>query len=94
MWHLFGAVMSQNNKNAEDAPAGGPEKRIFEEVSKDNLQAVGEILRSGAVSVDITDEHGMTPLQHAAYRGNEAMCRMLLDLVSCHSRNSSQLSHS
>jgi ankyrin repeat protein len=32
--------------------------------------------------MDILDEHGMTPLQHAAYKGNEQIVRWLLDRVS------------
>lgn len=34
------------------------------------------------LSTDILDEHGMTPLQHASYKGNEEMVRWLLDRVS------------
>jgi len=29
--------------------------------------------------VNEVDEHGMTPLEHAAYRGNRDMCQLLLD---------------
>ncbi|CAG7828652.1 unnamed protein product [Allacma fusca] len=62
-----------------ETPGGETEATIFTLISKDDVQGVTEILRTGSVNVDIVDEHGMTPLQHAAYRGNETMCRMLLD---------------
>jgi ankyrin repeat protein len=34
------------------------------------------------MNVDIYDENGMTPLQHAAYKGNKEIVQMLLDQVS------------
>ena len=54
---------------------------IFSRIAKGDVQGVSQILTLGEVKVDQVDEHGMTPLQHAAYRGNEQMCQMLLDRV-------------
>lgn len=55
------------------------EKRLVDHVQKNELEAVKMVLSESSVGVDCLDENGMTPLQHAAYRGDAAVCRLLLD---------------
>ncbi|OXA52472.1 ankyrin repeat and MYND domain-containing protein 2 [Folsomia candida] len=52
---------------------------IFYRISKDDESGVTEFLTKDKKLVNSLDEHGMTPLQHAAYKGNKSMCQMLFD---------------
>lgn len=53
------------------------EKAIHKAVQEGDLAQVRTLLNS--VRVDCLDENGMTPLQHAAYRGNYDVCKLLLE---------------
>lgn len=55
------------------------EKLLFENIQKSNVSEVMRLLNDKETRIDCLDENGMTPLQHAAYRGNESLCRLLLD---------------
>lgn len=56
------------------------QKQIFEAIAKGDLGQLKSLLgKSG--NVNITDEHGMTLLQHACYKGNKEAVRLLLDQV-------------
>lgn len=52
-------------------------KKLRESINAGNMDQVRQILADG-VNVDYADEDGMTPLQHAAYKGNMELCEMLL----------------
>ncbi|XP_027728053.1 ankyrin repeat and MYND domain-containing protein 2 isoform X2 [Vombatus ursinus] len=54
------------------------EKELLEAIGQGNVQEAGRLLGSKNVRVNCLDEHGMTPLMHAAYKGKMDMCRMLL----------------
>ena len=54
------------------------QKRIFEAIAKNDTALLKTLLTGG---VDFTDENGMTPLQHACYKGNKEAVRLLLDQV-------------
>lgn len=56
-------------------------KEIFEKISKDDISGL-LLLLSEFKTAEIFDENGMTPLQHAAYRGNKDIVKLLLDQVS------------
>lgn len=64
-----------------DAGVGGDVTGIFGRVGAGDTAGVQAILSEGTVNVNEVDEHGMTPLEHAAYRGNKEICRILLDCV-------------
>lgn len=55
---------------------------IFAKIAADDVPAVSSILGEDKTKVEILDEHGMTPFQHAAYKGNKQMCQVLIDYVS------------
>ena len=64
-------------------PDSSLEKEIFAAIGKnETAQLKGLLAQLKGASVDITDENGMTPLQHACYKGNKEAVRMLLDQVS------------
>jgi len=55
------------------------EQLLLEAVSKDSLQQVVHTVASKDVNVNCVDEHGMSPLQHACYKGNLEIAKFLLD---------------
>lgn len=57
------------------------QKDLIEKILKDDLNGVKDILITHKLNPDICDEHGMTPLEHAAYKGNKDMVQLLLDQV-------------
>ncbi|XP_044150378.1 ankyrin repeat and MYND domain-containing protein 2 [Bufo gargarizans] len=54
------------------------EKQLVAVISKGNVQEAVTLLGSKDVRINCLDEHGMTPLMHAAYRGKVEMCKLLL----------------
>lgn len=54
---------------------------IIEKILKNDLSGVKDLLSRNDCKPNICDEHGMTPLQHAAYKGNREMTQLLLDQV-------------
>lgn len=62
-------------------PLSESEKRIFDAIVKNDVSAMSALL-VGKQNVNIVDENLMTPLQHAAYKGNKEMVQILLDQVS------------
>jgi len=52
-------------------------KKLRESVNSGDVDQVRQILADG-VNVDYADDDSMTPLQHAAYKGNLELCEMLL----------------
>ncbi|XP_034244556.1 ankyrin repeat and MYND domain-containing protein 2 [Thrips palmi] len=56
------------------------EKDIFDKVSSNDINGIQSMFADLKLpSVDFTDENGMTPLQHACYKGNKEIAQMLLD---------------
>uniref|UniRef100_A0A131Y2N7 Putative mynd zn-finger and ankyrin repeat protein n=2 Tax=Ixodes ricinus TaxID=34613 RepID=A0A131Y2N7_IXORI len=53
------------------------EKELYKAVQAGDLAEARTLLNK--VRIDCLDEHGMTPLQHAAYRGNYDMCKLFLE---------------
>uniref|UniRef100_A0A4W3HEH2 Ankyrin repeat and MYND domain containing 2b n=1 Tax=Callorhinchus milii TaxID=7868 RepID=A0A4W3HEH2_CALMI len=54
------------------------EKELLQVISEGNVQEAGRLLGSTNVRVNCLDQHGMTPLMHAAYKGKAEMCKLLL----------------
>ncbi|XP_018330133.2 ankyrin repeat and MYND domain-containing protein 2 [Agrilus planipennis] len=57
---------------------GENEKKIFEAIEKNDVVSLKNLLVNKQ-NVNILDENLMTPLQHAAYKGNKEMVQALLD---------------
>ncbi|KAK7497546.1 hypothetical protein BaRGS_00011186 [Batillaria attramentaria] len=55
------------------------EQKLMDTILKDGVQEVAALLKEPSVRVDCLDQTGMTPLQHAAFRGKTELCRLLLD---------------
>uniref|UniRef100_A0A1B6D4L7 MYND-type domain-containing protein n=3 Tax=Clastoptera arizonana TaxID=38151 RepID=A0A1B6D4L7_9HEMI len=53
------------------------EKNIFDSIIKNDVIELKKSLHN--FKGDIFDEHGMTPLQHAAYKGSKEISQILLD---------------
>ncbi|XP_033856207.1 ankyrin repeat and MYND domain-containing protein 2-like isoform X1 [Acipenser ruthenus] len=54
------------------------EKELINAITAGNVQEASRVLGCKGVRVNCLDEHGMTPLMHAAYKGKEDMCKLLL----------------
>lgn len=54
---------------------------VFKAIFANDFERLQKIYANHDLSTDILDEHGMTPLQHASYKGNEQIVRWLLDRV-------------
>uniref|UniRef100_UPI00398F4E39 ankyrin repeat and MYND domain-containing protein 2a n=1 Tax=Pristiophorus japonicus TaxID=55135 RepID=UPI00398F4E39 len=54
------------------------ESELLQVISEGNVQEAGRLLGSKNVRVNCLDQHGMTPLMHAAYKGKAEMCKLLL----------------
>lgn len=54
------------------------EKKIFEAITNNDVNLLKTLLVDQQ-EINILDENSMTPLQHAAYKGNKEMVQMFLD---------------
>lgn len=63
-----------NDKELTDA-----QKQIFEKISKNETDGFKALLMQIKGSVNFPDDNGMSPLQHACYKGNKEIVQMLLD---------------
>lgn len=57
------------------------QKDIFDKITKNDVGGLKFLLSQLTSTVDFVDENGMTPLQHACYKGNVETVQMLLDQV-------------
>lgn len=71
--------MSKMNRGDEATDAN---RDVFKAIFVNDFDELQKIYSAHELGTDILDEHGMTPLQHAAYKGNEQIVRWLLDRVS------------
>ncbi|XP_065094479.1 ankyrin repeat and MYND domain-containing protein 2 [Ochlerotatus camptorhynchus] len=75
----------EQSSKAESAPAApkvilsSEQKEIFDRISNNENSELKLVLSRFKQSVDFVDDNGMTPLQHAAYKGNKDAVQMLLD---------------
>lgn len=69
--------MSATEKKANDET----QKQIFDKIANSDNAELKLLLAQMKGSVDFTDENGMSPLQHAAYKGNLEVVKTLIDQV-------------
>ncbi|XP_034188818.2 ankyrin repeat and MYND domain-containing protein 2 [Osmia lignaria lignaria] len=55
------------------------QKQIFEKISNNEVAELKTLLAANKIKMDFVDENGMSPLQHACYKGNKEIVQMLLD---------------
>ncbi|XP_043671149.1 ankyrin repeat and MYND domain-containing protein 2 [Vespula pensylvanica] len=55
------------------------QKEIFDKIDKNEVSEIKTLLSMNKIKVDFVDENGMSPLQHACYKGNKEIVQMLLD---------------
>lgn len=60
-------------------PLTETETELLRKVQEGSLEEARLLLNDPQVRVDCLDEQGMTPLQHAAYKGNYDLCKLFLD---------------
>nr|SVE73559.1 EOG090X06BA [Daphnia atkinsoni] len=52
----------------------------LERINNNDTTGLQELVKCQEVGIDSEDEHGMTLLQHAAFKGRKDICQLLLDL--------------
>lgn len=57
------------------------QRQMFEKIAKNEASEFRALLTQNKGSVNFVDENGMSPLQHACYKGNKEIVQMLLDQV-------------
>lgn len=57
------------------------QKNIFDTIPKGDVGELKTLLTQLQGTTDFVDENGMTPLQHACYKGNTELVQTLLDQV-------------
>jgi ankyrin repeat protein len=68
--------MAPGNGNITDL-----QKDVFAKISKNEARELKRLLAKKKIKMDFVDENGMSPLQHACYKGNKEIVQMLLDQV-------------
>ena len=60
------------------------QREIFTKISQNEVCELKTLLAQNKLKIDFVDENGMSPLQHACYKGNTEIVQMLLDqVISC-----------
>nr|CAG4638450.1 EOG090X06BA [Cyclestheria hislopi] len=54
--------------------------KLIEKITANDATGLQELIKIYNVKIDTEDDHGMTLLQHAAFKGKRDMCQLLLDL--------------
>lgn len=57
------------------------QREIFTKISQNEVSELKALLAQNQIKIDFVDENGMSPLQHACYKGNKEIVQMLLDQV-------------
>lgn len=70
--------MTETNENSMSEN----EKKVFEAIVNNDAVLLKALLTENPQNVNILDENQMTPLQHAAYKGNKELVQILLDQVT------------
>lgn len=58
------------------------EKKVFDLISKGDLSGLATHMTLHGIKPNILDDHGMTPLTHACFKGNKEISQFLIDQVS------------
>lgn len=57
------------------------QREIFTKISQNEVSELKALFAQNKIKIDFVDENGMSPLQHACYKGNKEVVQMLLDQV-------------
>lgn len=57
------------------------QKEIFSKVTNNDIEGLKALLATNKIKIDFVDDNGMSPLQHACYKGNKEMVQLFLDQV-------------
>ncbi|XP_060798831.1 ankyrin repeat and MYND domain-containing protein 2-like [Neoarius graeffei] len=68
----------QNKVKTKRGDLTSAEREMLQVAAAGDVQEAARILNSKDVRVNCLDENGMTPLMHAAYKGQADLCRLLL----------------
>ncbi|XP_060713248.1 ankyrin repeat and MYND domain-containing protein 2-like [Tachysurus vachellii] len=68
----------ENTAKTKRGDLTSAEKEMLQVAAAGDVQEATRLLNSKEVRVNCLDENGMTPLMHAAYKGQADLCRLLL----------------
>ncbi|XP_053468724.1 ankyrin repeat and MYND domain-containing protein 2-like isoform X2 [Ictalurus furcatus] len=68
----------QNTAKTKRGDLTSAEREMLQVAAAGDVQEAAQLLNSKEVRVNCLDENGMTPLMHAAYKGQADLCRLLL----------------
>lgn len=63
-------------------PLSDLQQQVLKAIPKNDVGELKTLLAQLQGTADFVDENGMTPLQHACYKGNTEFVQILLDQVS------------
>lgn len=63
-------------------PLSDLQQQVLKAIPKNDVFELKTLLAQLQGTADFVDENGMTPLQHACYKGNTEFVQILLDQVS------------
>lgn len=78
--------MSLEMEDSKNVQMTDVQKLIFQKIAKNDVGDLKDLLIDYKECVDFFDDNGMTPLQHACYKGNKEIVQVFLDLVSIQMR--------
>ncbi|XP_014240481.1 ankyrin repeat and MYND domain-containing protein 2 [Cimex lectularius] len=67
------------SSRATPVPLKEAEKAIFELINNNDIAGLKSHMEINALKPDVVDEHGLTPLSHACYKGNKDIAQYLID---------------
>lgn len=74
-------VIDRRTKNPKKFLAMETLNQAIEKINNNDIVGLQELLKSHAVEIGAEDDHGMTLLHHAAFKGKKDFVQLLLDLV-------------
>ena len=55
---------------------------VIEKIVANDAVGLQELIKIHNIKISAEDDHGMTMLQHAAFKGKREICQLLIDLVN------------
>lgn len=68
----------------EDKNQNEVETLVFKYIAENKYNELKSLFGQNKIKADIYDNDGMTPLQHACYKGNKDIVELLLEQVNFH----------
>jgi len=74
-------ISEDNKEEIVKLELNDEQRKIFDAITNNNINELRVYLGIFKENIDFIDENGMTPLQHACFKGNKEAVQLLLDQV-------------